>query len=76
MTQQTAEIGIFGGSGFYEFAEGGMEEIKVETPYGPPSDQVALMTVAGRRVAFLPRHGKHHTLAAAQSSRTRQISGR
>ena len=58
----TAEIGIFGGSGFYEFAEGGIEEIKVETPYGSPSDQVALMTVAGRRVAFLPRHGKHHTL--------------
>ncbi len=60
--QQTAEIGIFGGSGFYEFAEGDVEEIKVETPYGPPSDQVALMTVAGRRVAFLPRHGKHHSL--------------
>ena len=31
-----AEIGIFGGSGFYEFAEGDIEEIKVETPYGPP----------------------------------------
>ena len=62
MTQHTAEIGIFGGSGFYEFAEGGVEEIKVETPYGPPSDQVALMTVAGRRVAFLPRHGRQHTL--------------
>ena len=62
MTQHTAEIGIFGGSGFYEFAEGDVEEIKVETPYGPPSDQVALMTVAGRRVAFLPRHGKHHSL--------------
>jgi len=60
--QHTAEIGIFGGSGFYEFAEGDIEEIKVETPYGPPSDTVALMTVAGRRVAFLPRHGKTHSL--------------
>lgn len=58
----TAEIGIFGGSGFYEFAEGGIDEIKVETPYGPPSDKIALMTVAGRRVAFLPRHGKSHSL--------------
>ena len=58
----TAEIGIFGGSGFYEFAEGGMEEIAIETPYGPPSDKIALMTVAGRRVAFLPRHGKAHSL--------------
>ena len=60
--QHTAEIGIFGGSGFYEFAEGDIEEIKVETPYGPPSDTVALFTVAGRRVAFLPRHGKSHSL--------------
>lgn len=60
--QQTAEIGIFGGSGFYEFAEGSVDEIKVETPYGPPSDKVVLMTVAGRRVAFLPRHGKSHSL--------------
>ena len=57
-----AEIGIFGGSGFYDFAEGGVEEITVETPYGPPSGPLALMTVAGRQVAFLPRHGKHHTL--------------
>jgi len=57
-----AEIGIFGGSGFYEFAEGDIEEVTVETPYGPPSDRVALMTVAGRRVAFLPRHGKTHSL--------------
>jgi 5'-methylthioadenosine phosphorylase len=60
--QHTAEIGIFGGSGFYDFAEGDVEEIKVDTPYGPPSDTLALMTVAGRRVAFLPRHGKTHSL--------------
>lgn len=60
--QKRAEVGIFGGSGFYEFAEGDIEEVKVETPYGPPSDLVALTTVAGRRVAFLPRHGKHHSI--------------
>lgn len=59
---ETAEIGIFGGSGFYEFAESGVEEVSVETPYGPPSGPIALMTVAGRRVAFLPRHGKEHSL--------------
>ncbi|MGI4789332.1 MAG: S-methyl-5'-thioadenosine phosphorylase, partial [Janthinobacterium lividum] len=58
----TAEIGIFGGSGFYEFAEGGVEEIEIDTPYGSPSAKIALMTAAGRRVAFLPRHGKAHTL--------------
>lgn len=60
--QKQADIGVFGGSGFYEFAEGAVEEIKVETPYGPPSDKVALCTVAGKRVAFLPRHGKDHSL--------------
>ncbi len=59
---QTAEIGIFGGSGFYDFAEGDVEEITVDTPYGPPSDKIVLMTVAGHKVAFLPRHGKAHTL--------------
>ena len=58
---ETAEIGIFGGSGFYKFLED-MQEIKVDTPYGAPSDKVALGTLAGRRVAFLPRHGKEHQL--------------
>jgi len=57
-----ADIGIFGGSGFYSFAAGDMEEVKVETPYGPPSDTVALAEVAGQRVAFLPRHGRTHSL--------------
>jgi 5'-methylthioadenosine phosphorylase len=59
---QQAEIGIFGGSGFYEFAEGPVEEIKVETPYGPPSDKIALCTLDGRKIAFLPRHGKDHSI--------------
>ncbi|MDI3281084.1 MAG: S-methyl-5'-thioadenosine phosphorylase [Bacillota bacterium] len=54
-----AEIGVFGGSGFYSFLEE-VEEVWVETPYGPPSDKIALATVEGRRVAFLPRHGKDH----------------
>ncbi len=54
-----AEIGVFGGSGFYSLLED-FEEIKVETPYGAPSDKFALGSVAGRKVAFLPRHGKSH----------------
>jgi len=56
-----AEIGVFGGSGFYALAED-VEEIKVETPYGAPSDKVALATLEGRPVAFLPRHAKDHSL--------------
>lgn len=54
-----AEIGIFGGSGFYRFMES-VEEIEVQTPYGPPSAKIALGTVSGRKVAFLPRHGVEH----------------
>jgi 5'-methylthioadenosine phosphorylase len=61
MTDRQAEIGVFGGSGFYSLLED-VEEIKVETPYGAPSDKIALGTAAGRRVAFLPRHGKSHQL--------------
>lgn len=56
-----AEIGVFGGSGFYSLLEG-VREVKVDTPYGPPSDSVMLATVAGRKVAFIPRHGRNHTL--------------
>ena len=61
MSDKQADIGVFGGSGFYEFLEN-VEEIKVETPYGAPSDLVALATVGDKRVAFLPRHGRHHHL--------------
>ncbi len=56
-----AEIGVFGGSGFYELLSGA-EEVDVETSYGPPSDRITLGEVEGRRVAFLPRHGRRHTI--------------
>ncbi|MFD6417213.1 S-methyl-5'-thioadenosine phosphorylase [Streptomyces sp. NPDC060194] len=56
-----AEIGVIGGSGFYSFLED-VTELQVDTPYGPPSDSLFLGSVAGRRVAFLPRHGRGHHL--------------
>jgi len=56
-----AEIGVFGGSGFYSLLDD-LREIKVDTPYGPPSDSFFLASVAGRKVAFLPRHGRRHTI--------------
>jgi len=59
--KEAAEIGVFGGSGFYSLIDG-CREVKIETPYGPPSDLVALGEIAGRKVAFLPRHGKSHSL--------------
>ena len=59
MSEQLAEIGVFGGSGFYSLLEH-REERKVDTPFGPPSDVVHLGEIGGRCVAFLPRHGAQH----------------
>ncbi|QKW17705.1 S-methyl-5'-thioadenosine phosphorylase [Kitasatospora sp. NA04385] len=57
----TAELGVIGGSGLYALLDE-VVEVRVETPYGPPSDAVFVGEVAGRRVAFLPRHGRGHRL--------------
>ena len=54
-----AEIAVIGGTGFYSFLDD-PEQHPVETPYGAPSAPVSVGVVAGRRVAFLPRHGPHH----------------
>ncbi len=54
-----AEIGVFGGSGFYSFFKNA-REITVSTPYGAPSGKVTLSAVEGRQLAFLPRHGVYH----------------
>jgi 5'-methylthioadenosine phosphorylase len=58
-----AEIGVFGGSGFYSFLED-VEEVEIETPYGRPSAPLTIGDVGGRGVAFLPRHGPTHELPA------------
>ena len=61
--EQKAEIGIFGGTGIYD---SGLlknpEEITVETPYGKPSDSITIGEFNGRKIAFMPRHGKKHTI--------------
>jgi 5'-methylthioadenosine phosphorylase len=58
-----AEIGIIGGSGLYELPGlEGASRIDVDTPFGRPSDAIALGVVAGRRVAFLARHGVGHRI--------------
>ncbi|WP_427132047.1 MTAP family purine nucleoside phosphorylase [Pseudarthrobacter sp. S9] len=58
-----ARIGIIGGSGTYRLPGATVQAtVDVDTPYGPPSGPVTLAEVAGRTVAFLPRHGGGHTL--------------
>lgn len=57
----TTRIGIIGGSGLYQMPElTGVEEVKLETPFGDPSDAFIIGTLEGERVAFLPRHGRGH----------------
>jgi 5'-methylthioadenosine phosphorylase len=55
----TADVAVIGGSGFYEFLEDPVTK-PVETPYGEPSAPISVGEVAGRKVAFLPRHGQGH----------------
>jgi 5'-methylthioadenosine phosphorylase len=55
-----AEIGIIGGSGFYHLPLEDERRITLQTPYGAASDSVSLGRLAGRPVAFLPRHGREH----------------
>jgi 5'-methylthioadenosine phosphorylase len=59
----TPAIGIIGGSGLYDI-EGfsDREELSISTPFGDPSDKIITGTFAGRRVCFLPRHGKGHRI--------------
>ncbi|HZC71324.1 MAG TPA: S-methyl-5'-thioadenosine phosphorylase [Jatrophihabitans sp.] len=55
-------IGVIGGSGFYSLLDE-PETRDVDTPYGMPSDAIAIGTLADRDVAFIPRHGKDHRYA-------------
>ena len=57
-----ARLGVLGGSGLYAM-EGleNVEEISLDTPFGPPSDSLRLGTLGGMEVVFLARHGRHHT---------------
>jgi 5'-methylthioadenosine phosphorylase len=55
------KVGVIGGSGLYSLLDG-VEELAVDTPYGHPSAPLTIGEVAGRQVAFLPRHGLGHAL--------------
>lgn len=57
------EIGVIGGSGLYQM-EGleGVEEVRIDTPFGPPSDHLIVGKLQERKVAFLPRHRRGHTI--------------
>jgi 5'-methylthioadenosine phosphorylase len=62
LSESAAEIAVIGGSGFYEMFDR-PEEVRLDTPWGPPSGPVTVGEVGGRAVAFLARHGRGHELA-------------
>ena len=65
--EEQAEIGIFGGTGIYD---SGLlkesKEITIDTPYGKPSDSITIGNFNGRKIAFMPRHGKKHSIPPHQ----------
>ena len=63
MVVDTAEIGIFGGTGIYDSEMlHDSKEITIETPYGKTSDIITIGELNGKKVAFMPRHGKKHSI--------------
>jgi 5'-methylthioadenosine phosphorylase len=71
-----AEIGIIGGSGLYNmpgFTD--VTEVKIDTPFGSPSDAFILGTLEGRKVAFLARHGRGHRIMPSELNFRANIFG-
>ena len=63
MSTAQARIGVIGGSGLYAMSElTEVEVVRVSTPFGDPSDAITIGTLAGERVAFLPRHARGHKI--------------
>ena len=71
-----AEIGIIGGSGLYSMPGfEAAEEVLMQTPFGDPSDNYVLGTLAGKRVAFLTRHGRGHRISPSDLNYRANIYG-
>jgi 5'-methylthioadenosine phosphorylase len=70
------EVGVIGGSGIYDIEDlEGVEEVRMSTPFGPPSDAYFVGTLAGRRVAFLSRHGRGHRAMPSEINYRANIYG-
>jgi len=76
MKMEKVDIGIIGGSGLYDFESlGSVEEVRLRTPFGDPSDAYLVGQVDGTRVAFLPRHGRGHRLMPTELNFRANIFG-
>ena len=67
MADPRARVAVIGGSGFYQM-DGlrDVEEVRIDTPFGPPSDAIVIGTLDGQRVGFLPRHGVGHRILPSE----------
>ena len=71
-----AEIGIIGGSGLYQMPGfNDAQEVRLQTPFGDPSDAYDLWTLEGRKVAFLARHARGHKLLPSELNFRANIHG-
>jgi 5'-methylthioadenosine phosphorylase len=71
-----AVLGVIGGSGLYDLAElTGVERVRLETPFGDPSDEYVIGDLGGSRVAFLPRHGRGHRIAPGELNFRANVHG-
>jgi len=69
-------MGVIGGSGLYELAAlADVERVRLTTPFGDPSDEFVIGTLGGRRVAFLPRHGRGHRLLPTELNFRANVHG-
>lgn len=74
--QDDIKVGIIGGSGLYDMdGLSDVEEVKVETPFGDPSDRYRTGLLDGRRVAFLARHGRGHVISPSELNFRANIYG-
>ena len=70
---EQARIGVIGGSGVYDMAQlSDVQEIRLDTPFGAPSDAYVVGKISGQPVAFLPRHGRGHRISPTQLNKSSQ----
>ncbi len=72
--RDSASVGVIGGSGFYELLDNA-QEVRLETPFGDPSDSYFLGEIDGVRVAFLPRHARGHRIPPGEVNYRANIWG-
>jgi 5'-methylthioadenosine phosphorylase len=74
--EERIRFGVIGGSGIYRMEQlTDVQEINVDTPFGPPSDAYIVGKLHGQRVAFLPRHGRGHVISPTRLNQRANIYG-